>query len=222
MKILTNALLALTLSISVLGSNANASDAPKLTYDAIAKQNIGHVVYLDFWASWCTPCRKSFPWMNEMQKKYGHQNFKVVSVNVDSDKQLAQQFLVDTPANFSVLYDPNGDLASEMQLKGMPNSFLINAKGVVISAHVGFNDEKKINYEQEIQHLIQVLLVISIMALSGCSSLGVQPWERDLLAKKEMALTSSPIDAALDDHIYFSKEATSGGRSFGGGGCGCN
>ena len=155
MKILTNALLALTLSISVLGSNANASDAPKLTYDAIAKQNIGHVVYLDFWASWCTPCRKSFPWMNEMQKKYGHQNFKVVSVNVDSDKQLAQQFLVDTPANFSVLYDPNGDLASEMQLKGMPSSFLINAKGVVISAHVGFNDEKKINYEQEIQHLIQ-------------------------------------------------------------------
>jgi len=71
-------------------------------------------------------------------------------------------------------------------------------------------------------HKYNILLVISIMALSGCSSLGVQPWERDLLAKKEMALTSSPIDAALDDHIYFSKEATSGGRSFGGGGCGCN
>lgn len=58
--------------------------------------------------------------------------------------------------------------------------------------------------------------------ISGCSSLGVEPWERDLLAKKEMALTSSPVDAALDDHIYFSKEASSGGRSFGGGGCGCN
>lgn len=58
--------------------------------------------------------------------------------------------------------------------------------------------------------------------LGGCSSLGVEPWERDILAKKEMALTSSPVDAALDDHIYFSKEATSGGRSFGGGGCGCN
>ena len=57
---------------------------------------------------------------------------------------------------------------------------------------------------------------------SGCSSLGVQPWERDLLAKEEMALTSSPIDAALDDHIYFSKEASSGGKGFGGGGCGCN
>jgi hypothetical protein len=62
---------------------------------------------------------------------------------------------------------------------------------------------------------------ISLFVLSGCSSLGVEPWERDLLAKKEMALTSSPIDAALDDHIYFSKEATSGGKSFGGGGGGC-
>jgi len=67
-----------------------------------------------------------------------------------------------------------------------------------------------------------VLLTAITVSLSACSSLGVEPWERDLLAKKEMALTSSPIDAALDDHIYFSKEASSGGKSFGGGGCGCN
>ncbi|PQJ55240.1 hypothetical protein BTO11_09655 [Psychrosphaera saromensis] len=67
-----------------------------------------------------------------------------------------------------------------------------------------------------------VLATVCFSALSGCSSLGVQPWERDLLAKKEMELTSSPIDAALDDHIYFSKEASSGGRGFAGGGCGCN
>ena len=65
------------------------------------------------------------------------------------------------------------------------------------------------------------LLGLVLMA-SGCSSLGVQPWERNLLAKKEMLLTSSPIDASLDDHIYFSKESSSGGKSFAGGGCGCN
>ena len=69
---------------------------------------------------------------------------------------------------------------------------------------------------------MKILIILVVTLVSGCSSLGVQPWERDLLAKKEMALTSAPIDAALDDHIYFSKEATSGGRSFGGGGCGCN
>jgi len=65
-------------------------------------------------------------------------------------------------------------------------------------------------------------ILASLILLSGCANLGVEPWERDLLAKKEMALTASPIDAALDDHIYFSKEASSGGKSFGGGGCGCN
>ncbi|RHW77214.1 DUF4266 domain-containing protein [Colwellia sp. RSH04] len=72
------------------------------------------------------------------------------------------------------------------------------------------------------KRLVTLSLVCSAVGLSGCTSLGVEPWERDLLAKKEMALTSAPIDASLDDHIYFSKEATSGGRSFGGGGCGCN
>jgi hypothetical protein len=57
---------------------------------------------------------------------------------------------------------------------------------------------------------------------SGCSSMGVEPWERDILAKDEMQLTTDPLEAATDDHIYFSKEASSGGRGFGGGGCGCN
>lgn len=60
------------------------------------------------------------------------------------------------------------------------------------------------------------------LALSGCASLGVQPWERDVLARPEMSLDADPLDAAIDDHIYFSKEASSGGRGFGGGGCGCN
>ncbi len=70
---------------------------------------------------------------------------------------------------------------------------------------------------------IKLTCVISLLiSTAGCSSLGVEPWERDLLAKKEMSLSSSPVDSALDDHIYFSKEASSGGKSFGGGGCGCN
>lgn len=61
-----------------------------------------------------------------------------------------------------------------------------------------------------------------ILALSGCANLGVQPWERDVLALPEMSLDAYALDAAIDDHIYFSKEASSGGRGFGGGGCGCN
>jgi len=67
-----------------------------------------------------------------------------------------------------------------------------------------------------------MILGVLIAILSGCSSMGVDPWDRDLLAKPEMAINSSPLDQAIDDHIYFSKEASSGGRSFAGGGCGCN
>lgn len=66
-----------------------------------------------------------------------------------------------------------------------------------------------------------IALLLAAMA-SGCSSMGVEPWERDVLAKEEMQLTTDPVEAGIDDHIYFSKEASSGGRGFGGGGCGCN
>ena len=67
-----------------------------------------------------------------------------------------------------------------------------------------------------------IFLSIAMTAATGCSSMGVEPWDRDILAKEEMQLNSDPLEAATDDHIYFSKEASSGGRGFGGGGCGCN
>jgi Domain of unknown function (DUF4266) len=67
-----------------------------------------------------------------------------------------------------------------------------------------------------------ILCVVAAAFISGCSSLGVKPWQRDVLAREEMRLDANPLDAAIDDHMYFSKEASSGGRSFAGGGCGCN
>ena len=70
--------------------------------------------------------------------------------------------------------------------------------------------------------IVGVLAAIACTLLAGCSSLGVKPWEREVLARDDMQLDANPLDTALDDHIYFSKEGTSGGRGFGGGGCGCN
>jgi len=69
---------------------------------------------------------------------------------------------------------------------------------------------------------LSAVILCLTAAASGCSSMGVEPWERDVLAKEEMQLTTDPVEAGIDDHIYFSKEASSGGRGFGGGGCGCN
>jgi hypothetical protein len=72
-------------------------------------------------------------------------------------------------------------------------------------------------------NLLNFLCLIAGAALvSGCSPLGVKPWQREVLAREEMRLDANPLDAAIDDHMYFSKEASSGGRSFAGGGCGCN
>ena len=73
------------------------------------------------------------------------------------------------------------------------------------------------------RHLRRLALAsATLLALSSCTTVGVKPWEHDILARPEMALDSAPVDTAFDEHIYFSKEAASGGRGFGGGGCGCN
>ena len=70
--------------------------------------------------------------------------------------------------------------------------------------------------------VFRITLILVSVASTGCASIGVEPWQRDVLARQDMQLTTDPVEAAIDDHIYFSKEASSGGRGFGGGGCGCN
>ena len=65
-------------------------------------------------------------------------------------------------------------------------------------------------------------LLCGAAVTGGCSTLGVKPWQRELLSRQDMQLDGNGLDAAIDDHLYFSKEASSGGRSFAGGGCGCN
>jgi hypothetical protein len=72
------------------------------------------------------------------------------------------------------------------------------------------------------KHAEFLWLLCGAAAVSGCTSIGVKPWQRDVLAREAMQLDADPLDAAIDDHLYFSKEASSGGRSFAGGGCGCN
>lgn len=101
----------------------------------------GKVVYLDFWASWCPPCRKSFPWMNEMEQRYGRHGLTVVAINLDKDRDLAAKFLSEVPADFTIAYDSEGSVADSYHVPGMPSSFIIDRNGKIQSIHIGFREE---------------------------------------------------------------------------------
>ncbi len=111
----------------------------------------GKVVYVDFWASWCGPCRQSFPWMNEMQAKYGARGLQVVGVNVDANNADARQFLASTPARFTIGFDPQGATPRSYGIKGMPSSVLIGPDGKVLLEHSGFRDADRAELESKIQ-----------------------------------------------------------------------
>jgi len=145
----------LLLAVSFVLSNqiATANDSMAEFEQAMAEYK-GKVVYVDFWASWCVPCRKSFPWMNAMQEKYQEQGLVVLSINLDAQVELAEKFLQLTPANFAIIYDAKGALAKRFQLKGMPSSFLFDRQGRLISAHTGFNGKKQKEYQQEIEQAL--------------------------------------------------------------------
>jgi len=116
----------------------------------------GKVLYLDFWASWCTPCKKSFPWMSAVKKKFADMGFEVVAVSLDIERADADTFLkkLGTETNFTIAYDSEGLSASEYRLSGMPSSFLIGRDGKIYASHVGFRDKDKPKLESAIERLL--------------------------------------------------------------------
>jgi cytochrome c biogenesis protein CcmG, thiol:disulfide interchange protein DsbE len=115
----------------------------------------GKVIYLDFWASWCSPCRQSFPWMNALQEKYKAQDLEVIAVNLDAQAGDAEKFLAKVPARFTIAYDPKGTSAKAYGVKGMPTSLLIGRDGKVIYQHMGFNEEGRDKLEKMIQAAVE-------------------------------------------------------------------
>ena len=108
----------------------------------------GKVVVVDFWASWCVPCRRSFPWLNQMQEKYGDEGLVIVGVNMDSDTAEAQKFLQEFPADFTIIYDSDRALGKQYGVEAMPTSFVIDRNGEIVANHLGFKVKKQDEYEQ--------------------------------------------------------------------------
>lgn len=140
-----SAALVLLAALAFGGPNARAASPADLG------EIKGKLVWVDFWASWCEPCRRSFPWLNQMQARYGAQGLEVVAVNLDTDKAAAQKFLREVPARFTLKFDPEGKLALKFDVQAMPSSFLYDASGNVVASHLGFKLADAALYEAQIK-----------------------------------------------------------------------
>jgi cytochrome c biogenesis protein CcmG/thiol:disulfide interchange protein DsbE len=115
---------------------------------------LGRVVYLDFWASWCAPCRKSFPWMQAMKNAYESQGLSIIAVNLDHDQQDADAFLRRYQTDFEVRFDPQGTWAEQFRVSGMPTSVIIDRRGAVRFTHIGFRPGDDEVYARQLRQLL--------------------------------------------------------------------
>lgn len=116
----------------------------------------GKVYLVDFWASWCGPCKKAFPVLVELQKKYASQGFTIVGISIDEDKSDMDKFLKKNPVPFPILRDAEGKkLGEKVEVQGVPTSYIVGADGKVISVHEGFEgDKSRKAYEKEIEEAL--------------------------------------------------------------------
>ena len=110
----------------------------------------GQVVYLDFWASWCGPCRESFPFMNELQRDLAGKGLQILAVSVDKTAEEARGFLARYPAQFAIALDAAAACPAAFRLEGMPSSFVIGRDGIVRAIHVGFRGGDKAEIRRQV------------------------------------------------------------------------
>jgi len=145
-------------SVSANEVNKTAPDCAFTSLDGTHRNRLqdfkGKVLYVDFWASWCGPCVKSFPYFNQLQQKYAEQGVQVLAINLDEELSEAQAFLQKIPPSFTVLADPEQQCAKAFSLKGMPSSYLIDRQGVVRHINLGFHGDEAKAIELKLEQLL--------------------------------------------------------------------
>ena len=122
-----------------------------VTFDSLK----GKVVFLDFWATWCGPCKEEFPELDALHKKYGKDGLEVVGVNIDKSESNVAEFLKKRPVSFTILLNATGDIAETYGLPGMPTGYIIGRDGIIHHRHIGFSRAFLPFYEKEIGELLK-------------------------------------------------------------------
>jgi len=143
---------AMLLVVAMIGTVSGASATSSEPFD-LARHR-GRVVVVDFWASWCKPCRQSIPWLNAMRERYSGSGLTIIGVNVDAERADADRFLRDVPIEFEIVFDTKGDLAKQFKVQGMPSSFVFDRTGKMVETHLGFREAKKDANEASLRNLL--------------------------------------------------------------------
>ena len=155
-------LAALLLALPVLTANAAGTPAPDFTLksrdgsEVSLSQFKGKVVMINFWATWCGPCRQEMPLLEEIYKKYNKSGFVLLGVNVEPDSKMAEDWLKkQKPVTFPILYDTESKVTGLYKVNGMPSSVFIDKKGNLRTLHTGYKPGDENEYLTQIRQLIR-------------------------------------------------------------------
>jgi len=186
----------------------------------------GRVVVLDFWASWCVPCRASVPFFDGLQQKYGARGLSVVGLTLEEDDDAVTDFLDAVPATFSIVRDPTGRAGEAFGVVAMPTTFLIDREGRTVARFEGSDKTVHAKLEAAATTLLDggsLAVGTEVRVSKGLAATGtVKAWERGYLADPIMSLDGTAATQIFREHIHASKEAAAGDGGASGGGCGCN
>lgn len=186
----------------------------------------GKVVVLDFWASWCAPCRKSFPFMDGLQKKHAAEGLKVVGLTLEEDDDAVNGFLDAVPVGFTIARDPSEKAGEGFDVVAMPTTFLIDKEGRIVARFEGGDTSVHDKIEASVATLLAGGTLpegTGVRVAASLQSTGeFKAWQRGFLADPIMNLDGDPLTRVMREHIHASKEGASGDGGAAGGGCGCN